>query len=653
MRAIVAVAMLDAKRLWLAALGFGIACGILPSLIAVLARNPAGESAMTFGFLGGSMLATAAAAGVIFGQDFLDGKASFFYARPLSVPSMMTGRIVSVLALCVMALAGFTVSFVLTKGPARLGGILAQTTLQRLLLIAVVWTFTTYVSLTRAAITRQPARKTVWAVLEGLLRAVGVVALSALMLALFVDIMLRAMDRNTLPIKLLFGSYAVAMFIAIYVAIDRGRTDRIQIMRILTSGMYLHSILAVTVVIGSWIYILHPPPSAIQALHSGYSSPDGRVAYVAASVDRGTEFFQPFFSVDLNSGEVERLPMEYENNWRPWLWFSSDGNTKVWAVQTPLLFNMARRGTIGAGVFRYQTSFGDIKPLRLPDEIEFDTNFPATGPPQILPASGSDIVAVMWNLNGRTNDLAFVSPSRGELSRIDLASQHRYLTGWAFRPSGRLAAISILNTGKVRTTQLIEIDPATKNIAVVAELPADTNRARFNTAATQAVVFSGPPENKSIALVSLDNGQVVPLTQLSTDKEANLDQTFLADGRFAMIVRKPPMADLLVFSPDGRQEFRLPLGAGFTVFAGEPFPNTLTVSTSLTGKILLRFIDLSRGTIVREIEGFSRTGIPGFGLLADSYPPPGSPGSRMVLSKGKLFIIPSLSEEPRQLLPRP
>ena len=75
------------------------------------------------------------------------------------------------------------------------------------------------------------------------------------------------------------------------------------------------------------------------------------------------------------------------------------------------------------------------------------------------------------------------------------------------------------------------------------------------------------------------------------------------------------------------------------------FPGVLGVSTTgFTEELSL--IDIESGAIMRRLPGFHSPG------NAWNSPPAGSPAARLLQSSdGKLYELPSLTAEPRQLLP--
>ena len=631
-RKALAVAVLDFRRLWMIAGATGVALGIIPALARGVGvqLQPMNTFPWTFAI-------AAAVAGITFGSDFAEGKPSFFFARPLSTPALFAGRVAAMGGLCAAAWLGFIASYWLSGRQSLIESLLPITT-QHVQIAAAVWVGALFFALFAATHTRQVLKGGFVALVMGGVRMAASVVATALMFGLFLDLATRA-HVSSMPMKLLGGSYAVAAFLSSWVAVEMGRTDRLRIIRVLSVGTYLHAALACGVVLGAWIYILHPGPAAIICLTYAFSAPDGRVAYVSTRVNRGDPAtFRPVFSVDLVSGEAQRSTAE---------WFSMrhsrDGGTKVWNEETPLAFRYVRGLFTRSSGFRYRTAFGDAKPFELPGGVvDFDRRslqFPSI---DILPASSGDLFAVRWYERGL--NIAFMSPSRGQLSAINLPSTPGVFHTWAFLASGQLRAATYKASVGL---QFVDIDPATGSLKTVG---AATYRVfpntLFDASASRALMVSGEAGG-TVSLLQLEGSAQAPPRTLATGT-ATFDASFLGDGRVAVIVRQPPTAELRLFSPDGTPEFSLPLGDGFSRLGGEMFVNVVAVTTLLSGRSEVLLIDTTSGKILRRAAGFHAIS------SQAAPPPPGSPGARLLMSvDNKLFLLPSVTEEPRLLLIRP
>ena len=655
MRKILAVAVLDIRRLWMAVGAFGVAVGILPALAKGVGTKMRPDDIFPFVFG-----ITALVAGGAFGADFAEGKPSFFFARPLSTLTLLMGRIAALAGLLVSACGGFVLSHWLSARQT-LAESFVPITAKDLWALGVAWAISLFFSLGISANTRQSSRPGLSFVWVAPLRLVAVLGTTALMFGLFTDIVMRAYDSPT-PMKLLFGSYLAAAFLVSCVAIELGRTDRLTITRVMNIGMYLYTTLICVVVVIAWLYILHPGPSAITSVTDALVSTDGRVAFVSARVNRGDAKFRPYFSVDLGSGEVQRLtadrptgPNNYDGP--PWLWQSADGNTKVWCEESPIMFRLLRWVLTRSSTFRYQTSFGESKPFPLPLVLEatkeFEDELVMGGMPvDVLPASNGEVFAVASTTyrDGRAErHLSFMSPSRGQIS--DSIFSRRIAT-WAFLPSGRLRVVAVVRMGEGRDLQILDVDPATAKTTVVAAEDAGTSVwARFNRSATKALIISGPIAERTVALVDLEGTPRAPTRTLATGKGINLAAMFLMDGRVAVLVARPPEAELKIFSPEGKALLDLPLGVGGSWLGGEPFTNVVSLSRMLNGAPEVDLVDTTSGKTLRRIPGLRPVA-----SWARPLPPTpaDSPGARLFMSYDeKLYILPSLTEEPRLMLPRP
>ena len=655
MRKILAVAVLDIRRLWMAVGAFGVAVGISPAVSRAFGNTSKPDEIfpLVFGITG-------LVAGGAFGADFAEGKPSFFFARPLATSQLFAGRIAALAGLVLSGCLGFTVSHWLS-GRQTLVESFVPITAKDLWALGVAWVVSLFFSLGVSANTRQTARRSLGAFMLAPLRIAASLAITGLMFGLFTDVVIRAFD-STKPASLLFGSYAVAAFLSSCVAIEMGRTDRLTITRVLNLGMYFHTALVFAAVAAAWAYILHPGPDAIRSISSAFSSPDGRVAYVSAGVDRGGARFRPVFSVDLGSGDVQRLPADWAAGpggaaERPWLWHSRDGGTRVWAEQTPLLFRGIRRFLSGAFTgFRFRTSFGEERPLPMSDLAPTwgirEASVMDELPLDILPSSNGDLFAVWWTDTGKAGigrHLAFMSPARGELAEVDLAAEKRFVVAWAFLPTGQLRAATLHRGDLGQRLEFVDIDPATGHMRVVAsEEASEDARVLFDAEAASALIASGPLAARTISLRRLESSE--PAQTLGTARDADFETSFLADGRIALLVRQKASAELRLFSREGKPTLNIALGAGRSTLGGEPFASVLSVATLYMGQSELSFLDSGSGKVLRRFPGLSAP--PSWSW--DAPPPPGSPGARLLISPDqKLYILPSLTEAPRLVLPRP
>jgi hypothetical protein len=169
---------------------------------------------------------------------------------------------------------------------------------------------------------------------------------------------------------------------------------------------------------------------------------------------------------------------------------------------------------------------------------------------------------------------------------------------------------------------------------------------RFDESASKALVMAGSPSERTAMLLTLDGSPQPTIRTLAAVKQVNLEAGLLADGRIAVVVRQPPTAELRLFSNAGQPLLTIPLGAGSTTIGSEPFPNVLMVSTWLASTPSVRLFDTTTGRLLRQVEGFH--------ALRNSEPaPPASAGSRLLLKQETLYLLPSMTEAPRPLLPRP
>jgi len=203
---------------------------------------------------------------------------------------------------------------------------------------------------------------------------------------------------------------------------------------------------------------------------------------------------------------------------------------------------------------------------------------------------------------------------------------------------------------------VVDIDPATGKVTPVAAAPmgssSDALRVRFDGSASTALVDAGPSNERSALLLTLDGSPQAAIHTLATvANQVNMEAGLLADDRIAVIVRQPPVSELRIFSKTGDPLLTIPLGQGFAIIGSEPFPNVLMVSTMASAVSNVRLFDTTSGKLLRQVDGF-RAPRAFFASISEPAPP-ASAGSRLLLKGEALYLLPSMTEAPRQLLPRP
>jgi hypothetical protein len=650
MRPILAVATLDLRRLWMPVVAAGVALGLFPSLTAGVPLHASAQDTFPF-----ALGIAAVIAGACFGLDFSENRPSFFYARPLPTPALFAGRVAALAALVLLSSGAFLAAQWLS-GLVWTADPMARIQPWHARVIATAWAVALFFALAAATHTRQRATIGLGAFILGAVRLIGVLAVTALMVGLFADIVMRAYDRPT-PVTILMGSYVIAAFIASCIAIELGRTNRLRIIQILNLAMYVHTTIVVIAVVGTWFYVLRPGPGAITGVIAGQGSPDGGAAYVDARVDRGGPNYRPRFRVDLATGEVRRQDRGGLNAFRDelWQWSSRDGATQVWTDQVPMLLRGARQLFQRSSPLHFQSRFDPEQSLPLPNDLILGFDWELGGPMiEILPSSGGEVFAFYWS-NKAGPRLAFVSPARGQLSVVDPAKVFR-ARAWAFLPSGQLRVAFQPRLERVEEIHFVDIEPATGTVTPVATAPmgqiGESFSVAFDESASRALVEVGPLTERTALLLTLDGSPQPTMRTLAAAKQVNLETRLLADGRIAVVVKQPPTAELRLFSAAGDHLWTVPLGdRGLTKIAGEPFPDVLMVSTSVYGSPMVRLLDTTTGRILRDVEGFR---MPDAYFSWNSRPAPSaSAGSRLLIKGETLYLLPSMSEAPRPLLPRP
>jgi len=657
MRRILAVALLDIRRL-----GFGLASGALVAGLVPTLSSGLGAKAEVGAVVAMVFFVVGAAAGGTFGNDFSDGKSSFFFARPLPAGVLIAGRFAALLALAAAAFFSFMASFWISSSD-RSEWTLAVLTQAHAEALLIAWAVSLFVALAAAARGRGVRA-------EGGLRLMVMIPVRLglsmgaflLIFGLFADLVLRAYSYDLRPIRYFGLSWVAASFVASCVAIALGRTERLRISRFQGRVMAAHFALVSVVVVAAWLYVLHPGPEAIRSVdHQTWGSSDGRSAYVSTKVDRGDDSsdgltFRPVFILDIASGQARRLNSDAFQG--PWL--SADGDTVVWSEATPFFFRPLWRRLGGTTTFRVKGPSGEVTPLPMPSKVPDYTSIRdlSRGLGQsvnwVLPSPEGDVFAIQWDRH-----LTFTSRSRGELSEIDESKNRSGLSRGinlheaVFLPSGELRAARVIrNAAGAQSLTFIDIDPKSGSMKVVVSIPVDGPvRVQFDGKAERALLTSVTWAGRGafVSLVNLSGGQTRVLLKDVLFPSA----TFLADGRIVAATMGAPGSwnrrTLQVLSPSGETLLDIPIAEGLTLRLGrEMFPGVLGASTgSYTQELSL--IDVAAGAIVRRLPNMET---PWRWFLPGPTTPPGSPAARLLLSKdGRLYELPSINAEPRLLLP--
>ncbi len=650
MRKVIAVALLDIRRLGFGMASTALVAGLLPSLASGLGAPVPPQ--VIFNLV---VALVALAAGGYFGADFAEGRSSFFFARPLSTPALIAGRVIAVLSLAVAAFFCVGGSYWLSsRGREDFEPWFVTKTHAEVL--ANFWALALFFALGIAARGRRsaPAGGLRAAILIPL-RLFGTFSIFILVFGLFADLVMRAYYMDSGPIRVMVESWVVAAFIASLAGIAAGRTEPLRISRFQSGVMLGHFVLVTLVTIAAWTWVLHPGPEAIQRIEgSSFGSTDGQAAFVQASVDRGDRrTFRPVFILDIASGQARRLNADAFHG--PWT--SADGASLVWSEATPFFFRPLWRFVGGSTTFRVRRASGEVSVLPMPRDMPDYTKAPdlsrfGGSVNRVLPSPEGDLFAILWDRH-----LTFTSRAHGQLSDVNLGSGVPFVRAMAFLPSGALrAAITRLAPSPNLETpnfELVDIDPRSGSMKMVASARLENpSSVRFDATASRVLVTSVAQNNRAASITLLDlNGGSEPRSIVLLKEVFSPAAMFLADGRIAIAsggkIGEWEMRTLRVLSPGGQPVRDIPIGGGGHVGLGnEMFPGTLTVRTSLfTNEMSL--IDATSGAVLRKLSGYST--LPYYFV---SPPPPGTAAARLLQSAdGKLYELPSPTAEPRLLLP--
>jgi len=638
MKKLIAVAILDFRRLGFGLISAALVAGLIPSLSSGLGEKAPASPLLVF-----VLAIVGLTTGGYFGNDFADGRGSFAFARPLSLWTLILGRLGAVLTLGAAAFLAFMASNWVSSSN-RSEWTLWILTLDHAWALLTGWVMALFATLALAA--KGPTQRYAPGPRDVILfplRMGGALGLPLLTFGLFADLLVRAYSSRT-PARIFFGSLIVSFFIASCAGIVAGRTERLRIARFQTGAVAVFVALNLVGVFVAWNYVLHPGPEAIREVRFVSGSPDGRAAYIRTVVDRGDSVaLNPVFILDIASGQARRLDVDPLQG----PWFSKDGAIMAWSEATPFFFRTVWSFATGRSSYRVRTPSGEI--IALPAPAKFIQGVSGVGAgniaglfTRVLPAEDGDLFALWWGRN-----LVFTSRSRGEVSRLDLGPDPVYASGATFMPSGKLRLARQRRGGQGSTLEFIDVDPGSAATTVLTSVPSPGDALRLDSGAERALVTSTTMGGRaSISLIDLRNAPgTAPITRLLANG-INPAARFLGDGRIAVTTNEHEGGVLRVFSPTGERLLDLPQ-PGSAMIAGEMFEGILAIGVRGPGADDLCLIDSATGAKARCLQSLSSPL-----ALSPITPSPGSPAARLLQSSdGKLYELPSLTAEPRLLLP--
>lgn len=644
MRKVLAVALLDCRRFGFVLVSVALVAGLLPSLVSGLGERVPLTNAFFLVFtivglaLGGS-----------FGNDFADGKGSFFFARPLPTWALLAGKVAALLAISLSAFVACMASLWLSSNDSSLWSF-DILTWRHAEALGISWTLSLFTGLAVAVRRKQSRHKgSARDLIKIPLRLTLIIGAVILIFGLFADLMVRAY-LTPAPLRLLLGSSVVACLIASCVAIAAGRAESLRIARFIDRITYASAALQAAVVVAAWTYLLHPGPQAIVHVLNARGAPDGRSAYVTTTVDRGDpKRFKPVFLLDTASGQARHLNADPDEG--PWT--STDGQTMAWSEATPFFFRPIWQSLGASGSYRVRTSSGDVKPLPMPKGFSDRFRVGAFNPDgvrDILPSPYGDVFAIQWGRH-----LTFTSSSRGEMSDLEFKNDQSIVSA-AFLSTGMLRAATVRRADSAFLLELVDIDPDTGRsrplMSKMSKAVGNGVMVQFDGKVARALLsMQTGPGRMSISLVELNDGaEGARETQLIPDCFGPA-AVFLADGRIAAMAGGRDHGPLKIFSASGGPLVELPVEEGIAnLVVGEMFPGVLAVQFFRSNGLDHLLIDSTNGGVVRRLS-------PSYFPVrygSATPPPPGSTAARLLQSTdGKLYELPSLTAEPRLLFPLP
>jgi hypothetical protein len=643
MKKALALARLDFRRLGFGLLAAGLIAGLLPPFASGLGVFLQEDAVLLV------VLAIAGSvSGVRFGVDFLEGRGSFFFARPLPSWVLFAARFMTMLGLAVMAYAALMASNWLASSEREAWRLWPVQGFHGEMLVAS-WAVSFFFGV--AVASHSPARPgeglvPAW-ILIPLRLTIGLGA-AVVIFGLFADLVMRAY-RGQLPARMFFGSWIAAAFVAGSAAVVLGRTERLRMAKVLHVVLFTHLAVSSFVLAGIWTYVLRPGPNAIEAVRRAEASPDGRSAFLIARVDRGDpDHFFPSFLLDLETKKVDGLPSEPFHG----PWWSRDGKVMVWNQASLVFLSQVYNLMKGATTFRFRIGDGPVEDVPMPSPTKsrvadrLDIFHLQIG--RIIPSSDGDLFAIQTK-----RGFAFVSKSRGPLSEFVVDPRAVTLIEAILMPTNQLRVAMTRREGAGLMLEFADIDPSTSK-AVVLKASATTPQVQvqFDRESERALVSVGPGlQRDEIALVNLTKGGATnaPVTLLS--KATVPDVMFLSDGRVLATERSAQGVLLRLFSAEGVSLLNTPFAGGDKVRLGiEMFPGVIAANTLTPGGWELALVDVATGAALRQLPNSST---PLDLRWVRRAPIPGTPGARLFRSRdGAIYELPSPTAEPRLLFPR-
>ncbi|MEO8359166.1 MAG: hypothetical protein ABI672_03970 [Vicinamibacteria bacterium] len=635
-----AVALLDLKRMGRTMIVAAVVAGLLPTLVSGFGTGISGMLLFdTNALLGLLMVVVGVAAGLTFGGDFTAGRASFVFARPLSITTLFAGRLLAMIGLAV----GTGGIFLLTRqifGSPEQAGFFLMSHDRTLQLLLMSWSVALFLGLAVSPKRESAAQShgpRSWVITS--LRTMVTLAAFIYGFGYFADFAARTRSSTSLPVRWFFEGWIFACFVASVLGISMGRADFTALRRARSRTMAVALGLCCVIVFGARVYALNIRPTDVDKYYFVNGSRDGQSAYVFSYTDRrGRLTLGQQFALDISSGAARSL----NNDPGQGPWQSADGKTIAWSEATPFFIRPLWRSLTGHSNLRAQTENGRIATVSLPRAMPntFSASEGIFGPiSRVVPANDGDLFAIHWETH-----VTFVSLTRGEISDGDLRRNTVGNAGSAFAPSGAYRVITIgERSGTSPRLNISDIDPASGKVTNLGDI--DGTWARMDDRGERAMITShmtGTGSDLSVVRVAAEGAR---LEETTLDVQGRTSTgMFLSDGRIATFNASEKVVHL--FSAEGRPLMDIPVLAGDAKRLGsEMFPGILAVGLMNNGAPDVALYDTHSGAMVRRLSRVSP--FPEF----YSHSPAGTPGSRLLRGDdGKLYVLPSLTEQPKQII---
>lgn len=579
----------DRKMVLAAAAAFGLLPLLVPFVRpTALASDARHWTAMIFVFGFGLAAALLLGASVIV-RDLVERRLGFYFSRPLSSLSIWGGK----------TLAGYALVL------ASMALIYAPTALVNLRVFpegttAVIWAVSlaaVILLLPLAHVLASVARsRSTWLAVDAVAAAL-VLSILAYAAKRYVEAAVFLFTKpnawfSTGPVALL-----VALLVAGYVQVEKGRTDPVDSHRALSIALWSMLLPMSLATAGYWTWFTSPSPSELW-IGELRTAPSGSWLSVVG-IARGRDL-ETSFLVNARNGRSVRTGLSEGAA------LSENGERAAWAHVRLSGFSRMER-------VLSHVDLSAREPAPVETEFTFSVNFtPALNfspsGKRLLIADG-ETISILDLDSGKT--LVAVNPpwaKSSDRSHVGIVNWD----GYTFTSEDTVRVVRNVGTSRtpeIKTFDIAELDIPNKKLSVTGRVetePCTWARAFFDPAADRLVVSATKKK------VTLHDGRTGALHAELLGGDAFLwSLSILSSGEFVIVTKSPSGWDLRSLSKDGRLEGTIPLGqTARAEVSGEIALGRVFVSTRRAESTYLphqgwttRLVDIRSGEVVRELSG--------------------------------------------------